>query len=115
MKNDEESFYLEGDFGDGFPDGIRGVKVSDDNIDDVAFEVGFNNTRKILFGKVTYEQLLGIAHEKNLLLFLGHDPDEGITDEVIDDMLGYYEYTEQYEICVEIRDFLLARDSSLEK
>jgi len=30
-------------------------------------------------------------------------------------MLGYYEDTEQYEICVEIRDFLLARDSSLEK
>lgn len=115
MKNDEESFYIDGDPGDEMPDSIRAIKFNIDNMDDVAFEVGFNNTRKILFGKVTYEQLLGIAREKNMMLFLGHDPDEGITDEVIDDMLGYYEDTEQYEICVEIRDFLLARDSSLEK
>lgn len=115
MINDEESFYVDGDPGDEMPDGIRAVKFNMGNMDDVMIDVGFNNTRKILFGKVTYEQLVDIAYEKNMILFLGHDPDEGITEDVISNMMEYYEDTEQYEICVEIRDFLLARESSLEK
>ena len=115
MKNDEESFYIDGDPGDEMPDGIRAVKFNVENMNDVMADVGFNNTRKILFGKVTYEELIDIAYKKNMILFLGHDPDEGITEKVFSDMIEYYEDTEQYEICVEIRDFLLARDSSLEK
>lgn len=115
MIHDEESFYIDGDPGDEMPGGVRAVKFNAGNMNDVMADVGFNNTRKILFGKVTYEELLNIAYEKNMVLFLGHDPDEGITEGVISDMMEYYADTEQYEICVEIRDFLLARGSSLEK
>lgn len=107
----EDAYYLDGE-----GDGMRGVKFDSENFEDVMISVGYNNTRKILFGVVSYEELLERAQRENMVLFLGHDPDEGITDEIIQDMLGYYEYTEEYEICVEIRDFLLKRDGrSLDK
>jgi len=117
MKNGD-AYYFEGNFGDNESNDYRlkAIKFNMEDIDEVMMSVGYNNTRKILFGNVTYEKLLDIAYKENMVLFLGHDPDVGITDEIIEDMLSYYEYTEEYEICVEIRDFLLKRDGgSLDK
>ena len=117
MRN-EDAYYFEGNFGDNESNDYRlkAIKFNMEDIDEVMMSVGYNNTRKILFGVVSYEELLERAIKENMVLFLGHDPDVGITDEIIEDMLSYYEYTEEYEICVEIRDFLLKRDGgSLDK
>ena len=101
-KGDE--YYLDGE------SGARAVRLNSEEYGDIMLSIAYNNTRKILFGDVKYEDLLDRANKEGLMLFLAHNPEDGISDEVIQEMLGYYEYTEEYEICVEIRDFLLERD-----
>lgn len=63
----------------------------------------YNNSYLVITNKVSYKQMM--KTRKSDVVF-AHNPDSGATKEDLDNMLRYYEGTEEYEKCAEIKEIM---------
>ena len=67
------------------------------------------NTYEVLINKKDMENFL--EKESNNVVFYGYPP--GMTLEDIDEMIKFFEYTEEYEKCSELIDYRNLRDLNM--
>ena len=64
------------------------------------FDMAMVNSYELIMGLKNIDELLGESPET---LFLVFDPDDYDRDEVIMDLIDYFEDTEEYEFCANLK------------
>lgn len=64
------------------------------------FDMAMVNSYELIMGLKNIDELLGESPET---LFLVFDPDDYDRDEVIKDLMEYFEDTEEYEFCANLK------------
>jgi hypothetical protein len=66
----------------------------------------FENSYKVVTKKMTFEELLNVKSTFGQHAILIYDPGEGWDEQVIEDLIYYFEDEEEYEKCAELKKIL---------
>ena len=66
----------------------------------------FENSYKVVTKRVTFEELMNVKTAFGQRAILIYDPSEGYDNEVLEDMIAYFEDEEEYEKCAELKQIL---------
>jgi len=69
-------------------------------------DTAFENSYKILTKRTTLEELSKLKGLSPVSTILIYDPHEGVSDEVLEDLIGHFEDREEYEKCAELKKIL---------
>ena len=76
------------------------------NLENLMIDKAFNNSFMLLTKKKTFDELMHDKTVKGASAILAHNPDEEIDDDTLENMMVYFEDSEEYEKCVVIRNIL---------
>tara|TARA_R110000824_G_scaffold372997_1_gene563227 strand:- start:337 stop:639 length:303 start_codon:yes stop_codon:yes gene_type:complete len=66
----------------------------------------FENSYKVVTKKTTFEELMNVKNAFGQKAILIYDPGDGWNEEVLEDMIAYFEDEEDYEKCAELKKIL---------
>tara|TARA_R100000152_G_C6741225_1_gene164997 strand:- start:79 stop:381 length:303 start_codon:yes stop_codon:yes gene_type:complete len=66
----------------------------------------FENSYKVVTKKMTFEELLNVKSAFGQQAILIYDPSEGWDEQVVEDLIYYFEDEEEYEKCAELKKIL---------
>ena len=75
-------------------------------MEQIVIHKAFENSYKIITKKTTFDQLMslkGVFGQKGILIY---DPSEGYDEQVLEDVIQYFEDEEDYEKCAEVKKIL---------
>ena len=76
------------------------------HMEQVMIEKAFENSFKVVTKRTTFEELMDVKTKFGQRAILIYDPGEGYDDLVLEDMIDYFEGTEEYEKCAELKKIL---------
>jgi len=75
-------------------------------MEQIVIQRAFENSYKIITKKTTFEELMslkGVFGQKAILIY---DPADGYNEQVLEDVIHYFEDEEEYEKCAELKKIL---------
>ena len=75
-------------------------------MENMIMEQAFENSYKIITKKTTFEELMNVKSAFGQKAILIYDPSEGWDDDVLIDLIQYFEDEEEYEKCAELKKIL---------
>ena len=80
-------------------------------LEDLMVDTAFRNSFLILTGRQTLKELLNLNKEDDdkISAICAHEPGEEVEIDTLENMLIYFEDTEEYEKCVEIKNIMDVR------
>ena len=75
-------------------------------MEQIMVELAFENSYKVITEKITFEKLLDVRDKFGSKAILIYDPQEGWDADVVEDLIAYFEDTEEYEKCAELKKIL---------
>jgi hypothetical protein len=82
-------------------------KIQQKQLDDIMLEQAYNNAWLILSEQATFEDLVQRKFKTGKEFIMCFDPDEGPTQNELENMIEYYVEIEEYEKCAKLRNVLL--------
>ena len=80
-------------------------------VEDLILDNALYNSYLVLTKKYTFEEIMDgkgseFGDKDHNVSFFAHDPESEIEDEIIEIMLQHYEDKEDYEKCIEIKEYI---------
>ena len=90
-------------------DGLQNLTEAEKyEMEQIMVQKAFENSYKIVTKKMTFDELLDVTsvfgHKIQAILI--YDPSEGWDDDVLIDLIQYFEDEEEYEKCAELKKIL---------
>jgi hypothetical protein len=90
-------------------------KIKRKQLDDIMLEQAYNNAWLVLSGEVTFEDLLERKFKTGKDFIMCFDPDEGPSQDELENMIEHYVEREEYERCAKLRKILLKKYPEINK
>ena len=75
-------------------------------MEQMMIEMAFENSYKVITGRTTFSKLLDIRDNIVTKAILLYDPELGWGKDEVEDLIAYFEDTEEYEKCAELKKIL---------
>ena len=75
-------------------------------MEQIMIQKAFENSYKVVTKKLTFDELTNIKSTFGQKAILIYDPTEGWDNEVLENMIAYFEDEEEYEKCAELKKIL---------
>ena len=76
------------------------------HMEQMMIEKAFENSYKVITKRTTFQKLMDTKTKFGQRAILVYDPSEGYDEFVLEDMIDYFEETEEYEKCAELKKIL---------
>ena len=74
-------------------------------MEQIMVQKAFENSYKIITKKTTFEELMNVKSAFGQKAILIYDPGDGWDEEVLEDLIHYFEDEEEYEKCAELKKY----------
>lgn len=86
-------------------------------LENLVVDTAFRNSFKIITKEKNFDQLMEMKVKHGMSAIMAHQPGEEPSIETLENMMGYFVETEEYEKCAKLRDIIKEReiDSELKR